>query len=214
MTDYLELTAAELHYLIAGWTSERQTTVVDQLRLQARPEALAELDMSGFASLSARGLISDVDGTPVPSDELKVVLLGLYAAEKWVRAAGAADGDSKAVILVLSPNLHLVAAPTGRQTYQFALLAPEVTVGEQVARAAGTMLADRRDVLVLVSMSGDATEVRVGIAVDADGRWLISDSLRNPDDAISSQRNQALARTAEVIDAQLSARAPGPAVGV
>jgi hypothetical protein len=198
MSSVLDLTFAELRYLSAAWSPTDRGALARHLRL---PESADELtvEAAGVASLVARRLLDLQKPEPQPADVLRTVLGALLSADAWVDLAATTHGTPHGLHFAIGRDVQLMIVIGGAGIYEFALLEPDLSPGEHLARMVANVLHEVPDGTVLVRGESPTGSMRAGIAVEG-SEWIMSDTVHNPNRGERLDRRTALARLTEVTD--------------
>ncbi|HEU5332752.1 MAG TPA: hypothetical protein VFU73_08315 [Actinocrinis sp.] len=209
MTDLLVLTFAEIEFLLSVCPGR-----ADAVRAHLRatdPDQEPAVVRAGLASLLARGLCLDAEGSVTPGPEAAAVIAAFSTAQRHIAAAGWRGDRPEVMHLYTGEAVRLALFPTplGRYAVEFLNLeelvsAPLMRFVDAFADSSG---GGRESALVLKSQAfaesgevDDSVSVSIAVSIDAAGTWTSSDSEQSPDKGVPASRDQVARRIAELMD--------------
>jgi len=209
VTDLLVLTFAEIEFLLSV-CPDRADAVRAQLRATEADQEPAVV-RSGLASLLARGLCLDAEGSVTPGPEVAAVIAAFATAQRHIAAAGW-RGDRPEVMHFYTGEavrLALFPTPMARYVVEFLTLnepvsAPLMRFVDAFADSSGggreSALVVKSQAVAEGSEAGEPVSVSIAVSIDAAGTWTASDSERSPDHGVAVTREQVARRIAELMD--------------
>ncbi|MGI5242986.1 hypothetical protein [Dactylosporangium sp. CA-139066] len=204
-------TFAELEFLLRSAAgSEGAAARVDAVRerLGLRAEDGAErIAAAGVASLLARDLCAERDGDVVPGALVTAAVAALTTAHTRTEAAGWIDGRPVAVHLFTGAVARLVLSPASFGLYTAEVIDPAEPVSRPLERFIDLCAAAPGQTAVAIRSERIGTGAETGLAVarTEDGGWLLSDTVRNPDDGRPATRAEIDARLEALFGAAVGA---------
>lgn len=197
MADSTLITFAELEFLLssAAGTSQAPIDAV-RARLDLQPEAAGNLVVAaGMASLLARGLCTERDGAVVPGDQVLGVVAALATRHTISEAGGWIDGQPAVVHLFSGTAARLVISPGKFGLFGVEVVDPAESLADPMVRFFDLCTAGEGEAaVVLRSSRGDEPEVGLAAARNAEGDWLLSDTVDSPDESRPSTRDAVVRR--------------------
>lgn len=213
MPESLTLTFAELGFVLALRTP-RSAALRGDLSLQDE-RITPPVARAGLASLLARGLCqAEKSGESVPGQggegtasgvrfdgELAVLLRILADPDCVTTVAGAWRGEVGSVVhLVEGDGARMVLAPSRFGCFTAETLSAAEPLSTLLrAFLAGHLAEASTSALVVRAVRGERS-VSLAIAVDGQGRWFVSDSVRDPVRSMPATPESAVARMTELMD--------------
>jgi hypothetical protein len=220
MDDSLILTFAELVFLVQPRSDA--PTIVD--RLGIKPDAVNDvISAAGLASLVARGLMTETDGSWTLTDRLTLVTAALSQGQTMTEMVTWTADRPVLVHVMSAPGVRVWLMPAAHGVFGVSPLDPAEPLtrialrlfdrfapGPQAAlaiRSAPIGGAATGMTATTAGRSGDedrprwTDEVVAAVARDADGGWHLSDSLSTPEQSEPSTRAGVVERLTRLFDA-------------
>ncbi|MFF5225055.1 hypothetical protein [Dactylosporangium sp. NPDC000521] len=197
MAESTLMTFAELEFLLRSAAGTNQAAVdAVRTRLDLRPEAAGDVvTAAGVASLLARGLCTERGGDVVPGEQVLGVVAALATWHTMSEAAGWIEGQPAVVHLFSGTTARLVVSPGKFGLYSVELVDPAESLATPLIRFFDLCTAGQGEAAVVFrSRKGDEPEVGLAAARNAEGQWLLSDTVDSPDEGRPSSRDAVAAR--------------------
>ena len=219
MPQPLNLTFAELEFVLLACPPEASTAVREQLRFSPTGSGGAVTDdaghsdaaAAGLASLLARGLcevnggVASAPADVVPGPEITALTAALLSARSYTAAAGWRGEQADRMYVFDSPSVRVAMFPSKYGLYDVRLLDPAEPLSALLGRYLDAHLVPGELSAFVAKSTAAAVSVAATAAVDASGTWSSCDSLDRPDAAARASRKAFHARLVDVFDGALYA---------
>ncbi|MEV4509208.1 hypothetical protein AB0K00_09660 [Dactylosporangium sp. NPDC049525] len=197
MAESTLITFAELEFLLRAAAGTNQASIdAVRTRLDLQPEAASDIvTAAGVASLLTRGLCTERGGDVIPGDQVLGIVAALATWHTMSEAAGWIEGQPAVVHLFSGPTARLVVSPGKLGIYSVEVVDPAESLAAPLTRFLDLCTAGQGEAAAVFRSSKD-NEPEVGLAAarNADGDWLLSDTVDSPDEGRPSSRDAVTAR--------------------